>query len=288
MSTDTVIKVPPYETMSAGAQKMRDFYTHKPDAPVYQKEFGFYSLERWKREGHIKTDVSNEELDELFGFDPPGKFSLGNLGWCEAGFCPVFETKILKDEGGYELVQDFAGRVVKYFKNRRSGFMPEYVEHPVKDIRSWEEKCLWRMDPSSPERLPGIQKAVAEAKTAAAEGRIICANLVGAYMYLRSLMGAVDLMYLFYDNPELIKTCMETWLKLADIVYAKIQKEVVFDEVFIGEDICYNHGSLISEDMIREFLFPYYQQLLSNIKASSWTRTVSCTSRWTQTVFPMP
>jgi uroporphyrinogen decarboxylase len=267
MSTDSVIELPPYEAMSPGARKMRDFYALKPDAPVYQKEFGFYSLDRWKREGHIKADATNAELDELFGFDPPGKYSLGNLGWCEAGFCPVFETKTLEDEGEYELVRDFAGRTVRYFKNRRSGFMPEYVDHPVKDIRSWEEKCLWRMNPSSPERLPGIEKAIAGAKTAAAEGRIICANLVGGYMYLRSLMGPVDIMYLLYDNPELIKACMETWFNLADAVYATIQKEVVFDEVFIGEDICYNHGSLISEDMIREFLFPYYQQLLSNIRA---------------------
>jgi uroporphyrinogen decarboxylase len=78
---------------------------------------------------------------------------------------------------------------------------------------------------------------------------------------------------MFYDNPELVHRCMETWLRLADAVYTEIQKEIVFDEVFIGEDICYNHGSLISQDMIREFLFPYYQQLLSNIKARQLDKT---------------
>ncbi|MDR0877504.1 MAG: uroporphyrinogen decarboxylase family protein [Treponema sp.] len=259
--------------MSLGAKKMRDFYAMKPDAPVYQKEFGFYSMDRWKAEGHLSAKVSNKELSELFGFDPPGKFSIGNLGWCEAGFCPIFEDKVLEDQGEYELVQDFAGRSVKCFKNRRSGFMPEYVDHPVKDIKSWEEKCLWRMDPKSPERLPGIEKAVAGAKAAAAEGQVICANLVGGYMYLRSLMGPVDIMYLLYDNPQLIHRCMEAWLKLADSVYTRIQKEVVFDEVFIGEDICYNHGFLISVDMIREFLFPYYQQLLANVKSRQLDKT---------------
>jgi hypothetical protein len=140
------------------------------------------------------------------------------------------------------------------------------MDHPVKDIQSWEEKCLWRMDPASPERLPEIRKAIAGAKSAGAEGQLICANLVGGYMYLRSLMGPVDVMYLFYDNPELIKRCMEAWFKLADGIYDIIQKEITIDEVFVAEDICYNHGFLISQDMIREFLFPYYQQLLSNIK----------------------
>ena len=54
---------------------------------------------------------------------------------------------------------------------------------------------------------------------------------------------------------------------LADAYYAEAQKSVAIDELFLAEDICFNHGFLISPDMIREFLFPYYQQLLSNIRA---------------------
>ncbi|MDR0473332.1 MAG: hypothetical protein LBH43_06645 [Treponema sp.] len=246
---------------------MRDFYALKKNAPVYQKEFGFYVLDKWKAEGHISPNASDAELGGLFGFDPPGKFHLDSLGWCEAGFSPVFEEKVLEDQGDYELVQDFAGRTVKYFKGRRSGFMPDYVDHPVKDQKSWEENCLWRMDPKSPERKAGIQNAVQGAATAAAEGQVICANLVGGYMYLRSLIGPLELMYMFHDDPILIHRCMEAWFVLADAVYAEMQKETVFDEVFFAEDICYNHGLLISPDLVREFLFPYYRQLISNIKS---------------------
>jgi uroporphyrinogen decarboxylase len=42
---------------------------------------------------------------------------------------------------------------------------------------------------------------------------------------------------------------------------------VTIDEIFFGEDICYNHGPLISPRMIKEFLFPYYQQVIANLKA---------------------
>ena len=267
--------LPPRHAMSKGAQKMRDFYNRIPCAPVYQREFGFYVLEKWKAEGHISPGAKSgdDELAALFGFDPPGKFFLNNLGWCEAGFNPVFEEKVLESQGDYELVQDFAGRQVKCFKNRRSGFMPEYVDHPVKDEKSWEEKCLWRMDPSSPERLPEINKTLEMGASAAAEGQVISANLVGGYMYLRSLVGPVDLLYLFYDNPRLIHRCMEAWFKLADAVYERMQKSIVFDEVFLAEDICYNHGFLISADMIREFLFPYYRQLIANIKSRQLDKT---------------
>ena len=71
---------------------------------------------------------------------------------------------------------------------------------------------------------------------------------------------------MFYDDPELIHECMRTWLKVADKVTQVHQQRVTIDELFIGEDICYNASSLISHDMIKEFLFPYYTQLADNIR----------------------
>lgn len=266
MKSDGIHTMVAYEDMSPGAKKMRDFYAIKPDAGIFQKEFGYYSLDQWKSQGYLKQDITQEELAELFGFDPPGKHFLGGLGWCEGGFCPIFEEKVLEDSEEYELVQDFAGRSVKYFKNRRQGFMPEYVDHPVKDMKTWEEKCKWRMDPKTPERHEEIKRAMPAAIAAAGEGQVICQQVVGGYMYLRSLMGPLELMYLLYDDPDLIHDCMKTWFELADAIIAEHQKFVTLDEIFFGEDICYNHGSLISKDMIKEFLFPYYQQLISNAK----------------------
>ncbi len=251
-----------YEKMPRGARRYWDFQDGKPGAPFYQKEFGYYCLDRWHREG-LPEDA---DLNAFFGYDEPGRVDLGALGWCEAGFEPLFEEKVLEDRGAYELVQDSCGRAVLCFKGRKSGFMPEYVDHPVKDRASWEEKCLWRMDPQSPERrrkmeayMPGV---VAKAK----QGLFVGQNLVGGYMYLRSLIGPTELLYMFYDDPDLIRRCMEAWFTLADSVIAEHQKYVSLDEIFIGEDICYNGGPLISPDMIREFLFPYYRQLLENCR----------------------
>jgi len=250
--------------MSHSVQKYRDFYAIKPDAPVYMREFGFYSLDKWISEGHLK-DYS--ELHRLCGFDDAAVESLSGLGWCEAAFQPAFETKVLEDRGDYELAQDHAGRGVLFFKGRRSGFMPEYVSHPVLDMKSWEENCKWRLDPD-PRRLKDEETAAAQkAETVAATGRMVSQSAIGGYMYLRSLIGPLELTYMFYDNPELIHDCMKTWLILSDAVCAAHQKHLTFDELYLAEDICYNVSSLISPDMMREFLLPYYQQLITNIKS---------------------
>lgn len=266
MKNDGIYSMIARESMSDAARKYRNVYEMRSGAPIVQREFGYYCLDRWLEEGHI-TDTSGDYLADLFGFDEDGKHSLRGLGWCEAGFCPVFDEKIVEDRGDYEVVIDHAGRSVLYFKGRRNGFMPEYLDHPVKDFRTWEEECKWRMNPDTAKRYANLEADMKSAVASAGKGKIMTQCVVGGYMYLRSLIGPEDLLYMFYDNPALIHDCMQTWLTLADKVTSVHQQHVTIDELFIGEDICYNHGSLISPEMMKEFLFPYYQQLITNIKS---------------------
>jgi len=144
--------------------------------------------------------------------------------------------------------------------------MPEYVDHPVKDMRTWEENVKWRLVPATPERYANLKERMKSAKSQAARGIMIQQSLIGGYMHLRSLIGPEALPYAFYDMPHVNHDCMEAWFRLADTVIAQHQEHLTLDEVFLAEDICYNHGILLSPDMMKEFLIPYYQQLINNIK----------------------
>jgi uroporphyrinogen decarboxylase len=259
---DGIHGLAPRERWDKGARLWRDTYDITPGAPLVKREFGYFCLERWYGEG-LPRDAN---LAEEFHYDPDGRHFLGRLGWCEAAFMPQFEVKQIEDRGEYEVVQDFAGRYVLYFKGRRDGFMPTYLDHPVKDMRTWQENVRWRLAVDAPGRFDGIEKDMERAKEAAGKGRIMTQWVGGAYMYLRSLIGPEDLLFAFHDQPELIHSCMQAWLTLADAVVARHQEHVTLDEVFFGEDICYNNGSLISPGMMREFIFPYYSQLLNNVR----------------------
>lgn len=259
----------PREDMCEPARKLRDTYARTPGIPLFRREFGFYCLERWK-EQDMPEDVPRHEL---FSYDPGGNHGLGQLGWCEAAFRPSFEEKIIEDRGAHELVQDYAGRHVLYFKGRRSGFMPEYLDHPVKDRKTWEENVKWRLNPATPGRYADLESRMEKAIAQAARGMMIQQRLIGGYMYLRSLIGPAHALYAFYDMPDVVHDCMKTWFELADAVIARHQEYVTLDEIFFAEDICYNHGILISPDMMKEFLFPYYQQLVSNLKSRQIDKT---------------
>ena len=266
---DGVHAMVPRGKMCQSARKLRDTFAGTPGIPFFKREFGFYSLERWKEQG-MPQDLP---LHVLFDYDLPGNHSLGHLGWCEAPFQPAYEVKVLEDRGHYEVEQDLAGRHVLYFKGRRQGFMPEYLDHPVKDMKTWLEDVKWRLDPNTPERYADLKERMACARAEAARGMMLTQDLIGGYMYLRSLIGPEEVLYAFYDMPDVIHDCMKTWLELADAVITRHQEFVTIDEIFFAEDICYNHGCLISPDMMREFLLPYYQQLISNLKSRQLDQT---------------
>ena len=255
MSTKTEIAV----------KKYRDFYNMKPNSPIIMKEFwGFYGRPIWEKQGYVKP---TDKLEELFDFDESGVSLIEVLGDTEPPFIPQFKVEVLEDQEKYEIVRDVAGRHVKYFKGRRNGFMPEYIDHPVKDMKSWEENVKWRLDPENPEHKKRFDNIAPRIKKDQAAGKLVSELMLGGYMYLRSIIGPEDLLFSFYDDPELIHECMKAWLDYNDKMIAYHQQSVNIDELFLDEDICYNHASLISHDMIREFLFPYYQQLINNVKS---------------------
>ena len=70
-------------------------------------------------------------------------------------------------------------------------------------MKTWEEKCKWRLNPESPERYKDLQSQMEVAKEKAAQGLMIQQMIIGGYMFLRSLMGPEDIMYVFHWNRKL-------------------------------------------------------------------------------------
>ena len=61
------------EAFLRSARKMQDFYDLKPGAPIYEKEFGFYTKDTWIADGILEPDDGTFDYDvylrRWFGFD---------------------------------------------------------------------------------------------------------------------------------------------------------------------------------------------------------------------------
>lgn len=255
------------ERILNSAERYRATYTFKPVDHLVRREFYIWgeAIERWKNEG-LPED---HDQAELFNFDPGGIANVGlNLGWCEPPFIPGYEDKVIEDDGDTEIIQDFAGRWLRVFKGRRHGFMPDYLKHPVTCMKDWVEEVQPRLEVDDGRRYEELDaKCASAAEAAERDGRMVSQAMIGAYMYLRALMGPEDLLYAFVDQPELIHAMMRHWATLMNTAIEKVQSKIQLDELAIAEDICYNHGLLISPDMVREFILPYYQEVVGKARA---------------------
>ena len=182
---------------------------------------------------------------------------------------PRYEEKVLRLEGEHEIVQDFIGRVKRYPKGIRDGVMPTYLKHTVASRDDWERDVRPRLDPATPERWKDYEANAARNRERLARGEVLhTAGVVGGYMYLRSLVGPTELLVLFYDDPDLVHAMMRTWRDLMVACLKRVQVDVgPYFRLFLAEDICYKSGPLISPDMMRRFLLPYYRDLFEELKA---------------------
>ena len=246
-------------------QRIRATYNFEPVDRLCRREFGIWetAIERWISEG-MDPDAKRREL---FGYDPDPRTRIWQLGWTEPELCPAIKPKVLEARDDYEVVLDAAGRQVKYFKGKRHGFMPTYLKHAVTGDEDWNRDVLPLLQVDTPQRWKGFDANIAKIKAAAEQGKFVEQMVIGGYMFLRSLIGPEEVCYMFVDNPKLVHEMMANWLELADTVTSRVQQHVQLDGLFLAEDVAYNHGLLVSPDMVKEFLFPYYQQLIANIRS---------------------
>jgi uroporphyrinogen decarboxylase len=70
-----------------------------------------------------------------------------------------------------------------------------------------------------------------------------------------------QLLYMFYDDPNLVEDMMDQVLYL-DMEMAKgAFKDLKIDTVRFWEDMAYKSGTLISPEMIRKYMLPRYKQI---------------------------
>lgn len=253
----------------AGVERLRAAMAVTRGAPFYRFETGWDALERWRREGALPDGA---DLHALFGLDEDGFCVLAGLYPFEDLLCPAFEPAVLEDHGDYRLTQDGAGRLLMVGTDGERT-VPEYVDFPVRNRRTWEDNVRWRLAPDAPDR-PSAAGDGSGADRRLAAGPVRRLDVVGGYPFLCSLVGANKLPYFFYDEADLVHEMMEAWLALADFIASRHQQTAALEMITLREDICFGHGPLVSPAMIREYLLPYYERFFQGISVRQAGRRI--------------
>ena len=161
-------------------------------------------------------------------------------------------------EGGFEIIESESGAVTRQvIDNDITYSMPEYIEFPVRDRASWE---FWKQRMTPTRTLP-LDEMRAQLRQYAQRERPLVVSAGGSYGFLRGLLGPQQLSLTFFDDPGLIRDMM-TWRlqRTREDVFPVI--EAARPEIVqMGEDLCYNHGMLLSPALFHEFCGPYYREV---------------------------
>jgi len=138
---------------------------------------------------------------------------------------------------------------------------PTPVEFPVKSEEDFKKLVI--PDPDADFRFDAIRNALKEA-----QGEIaIVARVKDVFSQPRDLMGFEDFLMSFYLQPELAAMLMEMCVTYSTRIASHL-KELGVEIVVIGDDIANNTGLLLSPDMYREQVLPYFRTLVKNLKAA--------------------
>ena len=220
-----------------------------------QYEWGYWpdTLKRWREEGMPE----DEEPWEALGITFYHRVSV------EPRFYPAFAEQVIADNGEKIIVQDKDGIIKEVFKN--TTVFPKFLKHPVQTMQDFTD-LEERLDPHSPGRFPpDWTEGVAEMHNRNSI-LVMGGTEISFFGWPRALMGLENLLVAYYDQPELIHAINRQRVTFVKELYAKILKEVEFDYIFMWEDMCYRNGPLISPRLFREFMLPYYKEIIGFFK----------------------
>ncbi|MDP7415993.1 MAG: uroporphyrinogen decarboxylase family protein [Dehalococcoidales bacterium] len=170
---------------------------------------------------------------------------------------PVFEQKVLREDGRHRVETTYGGATVEVSKEHPLA-MPRYLDHPVKDWASWREYKK-RLDPDTPERWPRDWEAYVARRNSQDAPTLLM--LAGFFGMLREWAGLERLLFMFYDEPDLVEDMMEQMLYLVMGVAKRALRDLRVECVRFWEDMAYKAGPLISPAMVRKFMLPHYRKI---------------------------
>lgn len=91
-------------------------------------------------------------------------------------------------------------------------------------------------------------------------------TLEGPFWYPRKLFGIQEHLFAFYDYPDLMKRMNEDLAEFNIKVISAICEHYKPDFMTFAEDMSYNHGPMISYDLMDEFMAPFYRRVVPELK----------------------
>ncbi len=257
------------ETMTPGERFLKAISFESVDR-IPMMDFGYWreTIDNWHKQGLPDYVNSTEEVEAYFGLDRGFETNLVNY-WGDNGPVGIMWgiwpewTKVKVAETDEVIV--YEGEIGRIVESKTSGSIPAHEKSPVETMDDFERLVVPRMNAWDPTRVtPELEGMIARGK---AQGQAIGTWIDGFYAWPRILMGPTNLLYAFYDDPELLHAIQREHTKYIKQWIDMVLTHTQIDYVYFFEDMAYNNGSFISDETFDEFMMPYYHEVVGYMRS---------------------
>ena len=245
--------------MTTRERFLRVFHWQAPDR-LPNLEFGYWdeTIEAWHRQGLPLNIHDNEAVERYLGLEGVSIFTKVPI---KNGLFPPFEKKVIKDLGDRLLMQDEDGNLCEVPPGR--GTMPKFLKYLIASRQDWERVKREYLDYKNPGRIGDVKKAVDEAR---ASGTLVIFDPGSLYGWPRNWMGLENFSIAVMEDRPWVEEMMEHLTEMTLYLIEKGFPENGIDVGWWWEDMCYNHGPLLSPKLFQEMMVPRYKRVTAALK----------------------
>jgi len=180
-------------------------------------------------------------------------------------FCPMFDVEILEENEKHLIYIDIDG--VKRIFLKDEATIPTSLVWPIRDEKHWEKLKSERLNLKNiADRFPSNWKSLVEEYRNRDYPLALGGYPQGFFGTLAHLVGYENLFIWYCMKPDLIHDILKTFTDIWLAVFEEVISQVEIDHWHIWEDISFGKGSMISNDMVREFMLPYIRRIADFLK----------------------
>jgi hypothetical protein len=181
-------------------------------------------------------------------------------------FEPMFEVKVLRETDERFVYVDIDG--VERIFMKQEATIPTTVRGPIDGWDSWRKLKAERLNTKDiSRRFPKNWSQLVKEYKNRDYPLAIGGYPHGYFGTLAHLLGYEKLFYWYYDEPELLHDMLSTFTDVWLAVYEQVLSEVEVDHIHFWEDISAGKGPMVSLELVREFMLPYYKRMIDFLKA---------------------
>jgi hypothetical protein len=172
--------------------------------------------------------------------------------------------RTVRIEGEFEVIESENGAITRQVLNNDITYsMPEFVRYPVRDRASWE----FYRERTTPRQVMAADELERRCRVLDKRTMPLCLSCGSTYGRVRGLLGTEGVSLALYDDPGLVHDIIARELRNAREFIFPLIERLRPEIVGCGEDLCYNHGMLLSPSHFEEFCAPFYREVSACARA---------------------